>query len=78
MTVRDHPFVETVLPAQARNTSGDTGLLTGYGAPTALRLALNVTAVSGTDPRLTPDLRIRWEITGTSPSFTFAVHLSGQ
>lgn len=115
MTRRDQPFVENVVPMQARTSSGDTGVLGGYGAPTALRLGLNVTAVSGTNPKLAvfvedsldggqtwneitkflarstvgtdatgvtsmfgPDLRVRWEITGTSPAFTFAVDLAGQ
>lgn len=101
---------ETPVPSVARTTTGNSGVLPGYGPASSLRAQLNVTAVSGTTPSLTvliedsvdggvtfntiatfaaktatgrevinfsglfgENLRVSWTITGTTPSFTFAV-----
>lgn len=46
-------YQEDVLVASAaRTTNSDTGLLDGYGQASTLRVALNVTAFSGTTPSL--------------------------
>jgi hypothetical protein len=43
---------EALVPSAARTTSGNSGVIEGYGPATALRLQLNVTAASGTTPTL--------------------------
>lgn len=43
---------EQLVPSAARTTSGNSGIITGYGPATALRVQLNVTAASGTSPTL--------------------------
>jgi hypothetical protein len=43
---------EEVVPSAARTTSGDSGILTGYGPARTLRVQLDVTAVAGTSPTL--------------------------
>lgn len=100
---------ETVVASAARTTSGNSGVITGYGPPKTLRVQLDVTAASGTTPTLdvlvedtldgttfntigtftqktavsrevinisipfTDQIRIKWTIGGTTPSFTYAV-----
>lgn len=114
MPRRDLPAPGTtdeVVPSAARTASGDSGVLSGWGAASKLRAQLNVTAASGTSPTLdvvledtldganfntiatftqrvaagrqvvdvtglfTENLRVRWTIGGTTPSFTFAVNI---
>jgi hypothetical protein len=43
---------ETLVPSAARTTTGNSGVIDGYGPATALRVQLNVTAASGTSPTL--------------------------
>lgn len=43
---------EVAVASAARAVSGDSGLLTGYGPTSTLRIQLNVTAASGTSPAL--------------------------
>lgn len=100
---------ETVVTSAARTTSGNSGVLGGYGPPKTIRAQLDVTAASGTVPTLdvviedtldgtnwnavgtfaqkgaagrevinvtipfAEQLRVRWTIGGTTPSFTFSV-----
>lgn len=45
-------ITETLVASGARTVSGDSGVLTGWGAATSLRAQLNVTAASGTSPTL--------------------------
>lgn len=108
-------YQEDVLVASAaRTTSSDSGIIDGYGQAATLRVALNVTAATGTTPNLavvvedTLDgtvffpiatfvaktatgteiinvtspfanrIRVRWTITGTTPSFTFSVTCASQ
>lgn len=105
-----HPGVtDTLVASAARASSGDTGVLAGWGVPNSARVQLDVTAAAGTTPTLdvvvedtldgtnwnvvgtfaqkaaagrevvnlsTPfadQIRVRWTVGGTSPSFTFAV-----
>lgn len=106
--------LETIVPLQARTTSGNTEILDGYGLVETMRAQLNVTAASGTSPTLNvviedsldganwntigtftqraavgrevinitsvfgPQIRVRWTIAGTAPSFTFDVVLYSQ
>lgn len=100
---------QVLVASAARTTSSDSGVLTGYADRTWLRVALVVTAASGTGPSMTVTLedtldgtnwftigsfaaktaaatevinitqpftdqiRVKWAITGTTPSFTFSV-----
>lgn len=49
----EHPgVVDELVPSAARTASGDSGVLTGWGVPSAARFQLNVTAASGTSPTL--------------------------
>lgn len=45
-------ITDEVVPGAARTTSGDSGVLSGWGAASKLRAQLNVTAASGTSPTL--------------------------
>lgn len=62
---------ETPVPSAARTTSGDTGLLDGYGPTKSIRAQLDVTAVAGTSPTLdvviedTIDGGTNWNVIGT-------------
>lgn len=56
--------VETVVASAARTTSSDSGVLTGWGQPSGLRLQLNVTASSGTTPTL--DVVVEDTLDGTN------------
>lgn len=105
---------EAVVASQPRTTSGDSGVLSGYGDASTLRAQLDVTAAAGTSPNLTAfvedsldgvnwnvigtfaaktaagrevinvttpfadRIRLRWVITGTTPSFTFSVVIASQ
>lgn len=100
---------ENLVASAARTATGNSGIITGYGAARTLRVQLNVTAASGTTPSLTvlvedtldgttfntigsftaktavarevitittpfsDQVRVSWTISGTTPSFTFAV-----
>lgn len=108
--IGQHPgTTDTMVASAARTTSGDSGVLDGWGVPNSARVQLDVTAVSGVGPTLnvviedtldgtnwyvvgtfaqkaavgrevvnlstpfTDQLRARWTIGGTTPSFTFSV-----
>jgi hypothetical protein len=43
---------EQLVSSAARTTSGNSGVITGYGPAVSLRVQLNVTAASGTTPTL--------------------------
>ena len=109
-----HYAEDVFAPPLARTTSGDSGMWTGFGRASTLRVQLNVTAASGTSPSLavfvedsfdgttwnqiaafaaktaagvevvnistpfTDRVRVRWAITGTTPSFTFSVVAASQ
>ena len=45
--------LETVVASAARTTSGNSGVLSGWGNAQTLRAQLNVSAASGTTPSLT-------------------------
>jgi hypothetical protein len=101
---------DNLVASAARTTSNNSGALgAGWGAVSALRAQLNVTAASGTTPTLdvviedsldgtnwntvgtfaqktttgrevvnvtglfSDQVRVRWTVGGTTPSFTFAV-----
>jgi hypothetical protein len=101
---------DNLVASAARTTTGNQALATaGWGAVSALRAQLNVTAASGTTPTLdvviedsldgtnwntigtfaqktttgrevinvtglfSDQMRVRWTVGGTTPSFTFAV-----
>lgn len=55
---------DEVVASAARTTSGDSGILTGYGSAVRLRVQLNVTAASGTTPTL--DMVIEDTLDGTN------------
>lgn len=55
---------EDFAPSAARTASGDSGVFSGYGAASTLRVQLNVTAVAGTGPTL--DLVIEDTVDGTN------------
>jgi hypothetical protein len=108
-------YQEEVLVASApRTIDGNSGVLDGYGYASTLRVALNVTAASGTTPSATvvvedtldgvtffpiatfaaktaagtevlnvttpfaDRIRVKWTITGTTPSLTFSVTCASQ
>ncbi len=61
---------DTLVPSQARTTSGDSGILTGWGVPTTARVELNVTAVGGATPTLNVVVEdtfdgTNWNVVGT-------------
>jgi len=45
-------LLETVVASAARTTTGNSGLLTGWGNASMVRVQLDVTAASGTSPSL--------------------------
>jgi hypothetical protein len=45
--------LDTILSSGARTTSGNSGVIEGFGFAKDLRLQLNVSAVGGTTPNLT-------------------------
>jgi hypothetical protein len=60
----DPGVVDTIVASAARTSSGDSGVLAGWGVPTSLRVQLNVTAVAGTGPTL--DVVIEDTLDGTN------------
>jgi len=70
----------------AQTASGNSAALATTGVE-KLAVDCNVTAVSGTSPSIEPGLatdtdiggyvRLRWAISGTSPSFTFSASVEG-
>lgn len=66
----DPGVVDTIVPSAARTSSGDSGVLDGWGVPTSLRAHLNVTAAAGTGPTLDVVLEdtldgVNWNIIAT-------------
>jgi hypothetical protein len=66
----DPGVVDTIVASAARTTSGDSGVLAGWGVPKTLRAQLNVTAASGTGPTLDVVLEdtldgTNWNVVGT-------------
>lgn len=58
-------YAEDVLAASAaRTVTGDSGVLSGYGGASTLRLQLDVTAASGTTPTL--DVVVEDTLDGTN------------
>lgn len=55
---------DTFVASAARTTSSNSGILSGWGAAKTLRLQLNVTAVSGTNPTL--DVLVEDTLDGTN------------
>jgi hypothetical protein len=63
--IGQHPgTTETLVASAARTSSGDSGVLTGWGVPSTARVQLNVTAASGTGPTL--DVVIEDSLDGTN------------
>lgn len=71
-------YVEDQLVASAaRTTSGDSGILSGFGPASGLRCQLEVTAASGTTPTLNVVIEdtldgTTWNVIGTHPQLTAA------
>jgi len=61
---REGVFLETLVASAARTTTGNSGVLTGFGPVKTLRVALNITAASGTTPTL--DVVIEDTLDGTN------------
>jgi hypothetical protein len=60
-----HPGVtDTLVPSAVRTTSGDTGILDGWGVPSVARFQLHATAASGTSPTL--DVVVEDTLDGTN------------
>jgi hypothetical protein len=57
-------MVDTLVTSAARTASGDSGTLTGWGAPDLARVQLDVTAVAGTGPTL--DVVVEDTLDGTN------------
>jgi hypothetical protein len=55
---------ETLVASAARTSSGDSGVLTGWGVPASARVQLDVTAVAGTSPTL--DVVVEDTLDGTN------------
>ena len=55
---------DTLAASAARTVTGNSGVLSGYGASTTLRVQLDVTAASGTTPTL--DVLIQDTLDGTN------------
>jgi hypothetical protein len=60
----DPGVVDTIVASAARTSSGDSGVLAGWGVASALRAQLNVTAAAGTGPTL--DVVIEDTLDGTN------------
>jgi hypothetical protein len=63
-------FSETLVASAARMTTGDSGILYGWGAPSQARVQLEVTAVSGLGPTLDVVVEdtldgVTWNVVGT-------------
>lgn len=61
---------ETLVASAARTSSGDSGVLTGWGVPAAARVQLDVTAAAGTSPTLDVVVEdtldgVNWNVVGT-------------
>jgi hypothetical protein len=61
---REGVLAETLVASAARTTTGNSGVLTGFGPVKTLRLALNVSAASGTTPTL--DVVVEDTLDGTN------------
>jgi hypothetical protein len=66
----DPGVVDTIVASAARTSSGDSGVLTGWGVPKTLRAQLNVTTAAGTGPTLDVVLEdtldgANWNVIGT-------------
>jgi hypothetical protein len=66
----DPGVVDTIVASAARTSSGDSGVLAGWGVASTLRAQLNVTAVAGTGPTLDVVLEdtldgTTWNVIGT-------------
>lgn len=63
--IGEHPgVVDTLAASAARTSSGDTGVLTGWGVPDMARVQLEVTAAAGTSPTL--DVVVEDTLDGTT------------
>lgn len=56
--------LETLVVSAARTATGNSGVISGWGAVTVLRLQLDVTAASGTSPTL--DVVVEDTLDGTN------------
>lgn len=56
--------IDTAVSSVARTSSGDSGVLSGWGIPTAIRMQLDVTAVAGVTPTL--DVVVEDSLDGTN------------
>lgn len=69
-------YSEDVLAASATQTAtGQTGVLSGYGGASTLRVQVNVTAASGTTPTMTVAIQdtldgTNWNTVGITSSLT--------
>jgi hypothetical protein len=68
---------ETPVASAARTTTGDTGVISGYGGAVSLRAQLDVTAASGTTPTLNVTIEdtldgTTWNTVGTFAQKTAA------
>jgi hypothetical protein len=60
----DPGVVDTLVASAARTSSGDSGVLAGWGRPSVARVQLDVTAAAGTSPTL--DVVVEDTLDGTS------------
>lgn len=65
-----HYAEQELAPSAARTASGDSGIFTGYGESSTLRVQLDVTAASGTSPTLNVVIEdsldgVSWNAVGT-------------
>ena len=70
-------ITETVVASAARTTTGNSGVLTGYGQAQTLRAQLDVTVVTGTVPSMTVLIEdtldgTNWQTVGTFVAKTVA------
>lgn len=63
---------EVSVPSAARTTTGNSGLIPGYGPARQLRAQLDVTAASGTTPNLAVLVEDTLDGTNWNPIITFA------